>query len=36
MAKAVIQEHANKLEGMVENGEAKLRDSEGRLLDYSR
>ena len=31
MAKEVIQEHANKLEGMVENGKAKLRDSEERL-----
>jgi signal transduction histidine kinase len=31
MAREVVQEHANKLEGMVENGRAKLRDSEERL-----
>jgi signal transduction histidine kinase len=31
MAREVIREHANKLEGMVENGKAKLRDSEERL-----
>lgn len=31
MAKEIVQEHANKLEGMVENGKAKLRDSEERL-----
>lgn len=31
MAREVVQEHANKLEGLVANGEAKLRDSEERF-----
>ena len=31
MAREVVQEHANRLEGIVENGKAKLRDSEERL-----
>jgi hypothetical protein len=30
-AREIVQEHANKLEGMVENGRAKLLDSEERL-----
>jgi signal transduction histidine kinase len=30
-AREVVQEHANRLEGLVANGEAKLRDSEERL-----
>jgi signal transduction histidine kinase len=31
MAREVVQEHANRLEGLVENGKAKLRDSEERV-----